>query len=291
MLKQLSILAPGLLGASAAMAAHEAALAQTIAVWARRAEVRIACAEQTWCSRAYPTPHEAVEGADLVLICTPVAHIAPLVAQIAPHLKPGAIVTDVGSTKSLICRESQHALPQGRHFIGSHPMAGSERTGMANAKADLFFGKPCFVTPLIESDAAAVETVVRFWRHLGMDILSETPEKHDEIVAHISHLPHLLASTLCSQLAATNDHWRNYAGNGLRDTTRVAAGSVDMWKAIIEQNREEILRAIGGFEEELQRLKAAIANRHILEVGTILERGKNFRDRMPGHHDDAPRLT
>lgn len=263
------------------MAARERGIAKHVAVWARRAEARIACEEQPWCSSTYATAEEAVAAADLVLICTPVAHIAPLVGQIASDLKPGAIVTDVGSTKSLICRESQALLPADKHFIGAHPMAGSEKTGLMNASAELFCNRPCFITPLEGSDPAATEKVARFWNALGMEVITETPERHDEIVAHISHLPHLLASTLCSQLAGIDDQWRNYAGNGLRDTTRIAAGSVEMWKSIIEHNREEILRSIDGFEEELQRLKSAIANRQNFEIANILDRGKQYRDRMP----------
>ena len=263
------------------MAAREQGIAKQVAVWARRPETRIVCEKQPWCSSTHATAEEAAAGADLVLICTPVANIAPLVGQIASHLKSGAIVTDVGSTKSLICRESHSVLSADKHFIGSHPMAGSEKTGLANATAALFNNRPCFITPLPDSDAAATEKVARFWSALGMEVITETPERHDEIVAHISHLPHLLASTLCSQLSNNNEQWRNYAGNGLRDTTRIAAGSVEMWKAIIEHNREEILRSIDGFEEELQRLKSAIANKQNFEIANILERGKEYRDRMP----------
>lgn len=275
-----AILAPGLLGASLAMTVRERGLARRVTVWARRAEVRQACAESAWCDAATATPEEAARDADFVVICTPVSMIADFAARVAPSCRDGAILTDVGSTKSLICRKAASAMPDNRVFVGSHPMAGSEKTGMENARADLFVGRHCFVTPLEDTPYEAAERVVRFWRDTGMDVATVNPEEHDEIVAHISHLPHVLASVLCSQLDGKPADWPHYAGNGLRDTTRVAAGSPDLWRDILEQNREEALRAIAGFEDELHRLKAALRNRHDATVKSILRRGKEFRDRL-----------
>ncbi len=275
---KLAILAPGLLGASLAMNARGRGLARRITVWARRAEVRQACEGSTWCDEALAEPEEAARDADFVVVCTPVSVIAGLTARVAPVCCEGAILTDVGSTKSLICREAAAAMPAGRTFVGSHPMAGSEKTGMQHADAGLFTGRHCFVTPLDDTATHAVDRVVRFWRDAGMDVATVSPEQHDEIVAHISHLPHVLASVLSSQLAGKPADWPHYAGNGLRDTTRVAAGSPGLWRDILEQNREEALRAIEGFEDELHRLKAALHNRQFAAVKSILRRGKEFRD-------------
>ena len=206
--------------------------------------------------------------------------IQELVAGFASALKPGALVTDVGSAKSLICRNCHSVMPEGTTFVGAHPMAGSDKSGMKHADARLFERKACFVTPLLDTPEKAVEHVVRFWKKLDMEVETVSPEKHDEIVANISHLPHILATVLCSQLAAKDSNWRNFAGDGLRDTTRIAAGNPNLWKAIIEQNREEILRAIRDFEGELQPFKAAIANNQIFEILNFLERGKAYRDRL-----------
>jgi prephenate dehydrogenase len=153
-----------------------------------------------------------VRTADLVVIAAPVDRIVPLVREIAPSLKPGAIVTDVGSVKAEICRLAAAALPAGMHFIGSHPMAGSERTGWEHSTATLFQNRTCFVTPLDGADAAAGATVAAFWRDLGSEPVSVAPDRHDEIVAHISHLPQVLASTLCAFLTSKDHAWRNYAG-------------------------------------------------------------------------------
>jgi len=216
----------------------------------------------------------------MVIVCSPVETIRHLVARIAGHVKKGAIVTDVGSTKSLVTRHCHAVMPPGTAFIGSHPMAGSEKSGMAHARGDLFRGKTCFVTPLVDSHQPSVEVILRFWRELDMEVATVSPERHDEIVAHISHLPHILAVSLCSFLSTKDLDWRNFAGEGLRDTTRVAAGSPRLWKTILEQNREEIVRVISQFENELQALKAAIANERNFEVLNHLERGKAYRDSL-----------
>lgn len=281
MFQQITILGPGLLGASLAMAVRERGLAPRISTWSRRPETRAKCLNQDWCDAVFDTPEEAVAGSDFIVICTPVETIAPLLAQIAPTLNAGALVTDVGSTKSVICREASSALSQtSATFIGSHPMAGSEQAGMEHAQADLFVNAACILTPLDDARPDAIARLSTFWEALGMNLSTASPEKHDEIVAHISHLPHLLASTLCSQLAGKDDTWRNLAGGGLRDTTRVASGDPALWKQILQQNSDEVLRAIDGFEHELQRLKAALNNKNSHEVTALLQRGKNYRDSL-----------
>jgi len=280
MVDQATILAPGLLGASLLMALKAKGLAKRGVVWARRPETRLECESRPWCDQAFANAAAAVAQADLVIICTPVEFIIPLLKEIAPHLPDGALVTDVGSTKSLICRKAR-GLSDGRwHFVGSHPMTGSEKTGLAHASPTLFPHKACFVTPLPEDSTTTVERVVHLWRQLEMEVTTISPEKHDEVVAHISHLPHLLASTLCSYLASKDENWRNYAGGGLRDSTRIASGDPAMWKSIATHNREEIIRAFDGFERELQRMRSALHNGQFFEVLNLLERGKEYRDRL-----------
>jgi len=276
----IAILAPGLLGASVARAARHFGAAKRIVLWARRPEVRLQLKGQPWCDGVADTPAEAVKGAQLVVICAPVDQIVALVKQIGPALDAGAIVTDVGSVKGEICRLSHDALAAGRHFIGSHPMAGSEKTGWEHGREDLFKGRIAFVTPLPESDPQAAEKVAAFWQALGSDPATCAPDAHDEIVAHISHLPQVLASTLCATLAKKDIRWRNYAGGGLRDTTRIAGSDPKLWKTILEQNRDEVLRALRACQEELHGMERALANRDWFEVQAILERGKAYRDQF-----------
>jgi len=277
-LDQLTILAPGLLGGSVAQAAHARGLTRRITLWARRPEVRQQLRAMPWCNQIIDTPEEAVRTASLVVLAAPVEKIVELASQIAPALPEGAIVTDVGSVKGELCRLCSAAMPVRAVFVGSHPMAGSQKTGWENSSATLFDGRTCFVTPLVTTPASAVETVTAFWRALGLDVATLTPEQHDEIVAHISHLPQALATTLCSFLAQKNPAWRDFAGGGLRDTTRIAASDATMWIEIFKQNRNEVLHALREYQHELQGFDDALANRDWNNLRARLERGKVYRD-------------
>lgn len=279
-LGQLTILAPGLLGGSVARAARTRGVAKRIVIWARRPETRLQLREQAWCDAVADSPEAAAREADLVVIASPVDRIVPLLRQIAAALKPSAVVTDVGSVKGEISRLGTAALVNGAQFVGAHPMAGSEKTGWEHGNEKLFERRTCFVTPLPETKEQAVETVARFWRELGAEVVTVGADEHDEIVAHISHLPQVLASNLCAFLARKNTTWRNHAGGGLRDTTRIAASDPHLWRTILEQNRDEVLRALRQFQDELHGFQIALANRDYLEVIARLERGKAYRDQF-----------
>ncbi|HXQ80229.1 MAG TPA: prephenate dehydrogenase/arogenate dehydrogenase family protein [Opitutaceae bacterium] len=280
MLEQLTVLAPGLIGGSVARAARARGVASRIVIWARRPETRLAMGEQAWCSATSETPEEAVEGADFVVVAAPVDRIVPLVRQVAPRLRAGAVVCDVGSVKGEISRLGHEAVHGNANFVGAHPMAGSDKTGWQHGSAELFDGRTCFVTPVDSTDPEAAAKVVGFWRDLGADVVTIDPDEHDEIVAHISHLPQLLASTLCAFLATRDSAWRNYAGGGLRDTTRIAASDPKLWRTIFEGNRDEILRALRQFQDELEGFQAALANRDFVEVVARLERGRAYRGKF-----------
>jgi cyclohexadieny/prephenate dehydrogenase len=276
-LKQLTILAPGLLGGSVARAARARDVAERIVIWSRRPETRLQLREQPWCDAVADTAADAARDASLVVLAPPVNQIVPLAQEIASHLPSGAVVTDVGSVKGEIARLGQAAVGERAQFVGAHPMAGSEKTGWENSTAELFVGRPCFITPLAQTSAAARETVAGFWRSLGAEVVTVNPDEHDEIVAHISHLPQAIASSLCSFLAQKNQTWRNFSGGGLRDTTRIAGSDPQLWRTIVEQNRDELLRALDGFAEELHGFRSALANRDYVEVVARLERGRAYR--------------
>ena len=277
MLPQLTILAPGLLGASVARAARAHHVAQRIVIWSRRAETRLALAGQPWCDAVAETPESAVAGATLVVIAAPVDQIVPLTRQIAPHLPAGAIVTDVGSVKDEITRLGSAALGPHAHFVGSHPMAGSEKTGWEHGTAELFQGRTCFVTPLANTAPAATATVLKFWRDLGATTTTVEPARHDEIVAHISHLPQILASTLCAFLALRDPAWRDFAGGGLRDTTRIAGSDPQLWRTILEQNHTEVLGALQHYQAELNRFEKALVAGDYAALTAQLQRGQDYR--------------
>ena len=280
-LSQLTILAPGLLGGSVARAARAQGVAKRIVLWARRPEARLELGKQSWCDAVADTPEDAARAASVVVIAAPVDKIIPLTRQIAPALSAGTIITDVGSVKGEIARLGHATLAAtGSHFVGAHPMAGSEKTGWEHATEDLFSHRTCFVTPLAETDVRAVETIVTFWRELGAEVVTVHPDQHDEIVAHISHLPQVIASSLCAFLATKNSAWRNYAGGGLRDTTRIASSDPDLWRSILEQNRDEVLRALRHFQDELHQFQIALANRDYLDVAARMDRAKAYRDQF-----------
>lgn len=277
MFNQMTILGPGLLGASLALAMKERGLCRRVHTWSRRRETRDRAAQMSWCDAVIDEAPQACLGSDLVVICTPVETISPLLAQIASHLRTDTLVTDVGSTKSRICHEARAIdVP----FIGSHPMAGSERTGMEHARADLFESAACMLTPLENADDAQIKRLRLLWESVGMRVVTCTPEEHDEIVAHISHLPHLIASILCSYLTTKDDAWKQLAGGGLRDTTRVAAGDPTLWQQILESNHDEVLHAIEGFEKELNSFKQALQNKDTPALTAHLNKGKQFRDSL-----------
>lgn len=278
MIPHLAILAPGLLGGSVALAAKARGAAQTISVWARRPEVRLQLTSQPWCDHVASRPEDAVKDADLVVLAAPVEKIIELAQAIAPHVKAGARITDVGSTKGALTRACDAALNQRAQFVGAHPMAGSEKTGWENGSAELFVNRVCFVTPLASTDPQATEDVTRFWSDLGSIVSTLSPDEHDEIVAHISHLPQALATTLCTFLSQRTPGWRNFAGGGLRDTTRIAGSDASMWIEIFRNNRDEVLRALRGLQNELDGFHAALANGDWTELRARLERGKAYRD-------------
>lgn len=278
-LPEIAIIAPGLLGASIGAASRKLNLSARINVWARREETRDACGALPWCDQVHSNIGDAVRHADMVWVCAPVASIPRLIQQFAPDLKLGAIVTDVGSTKAKLVKQCELAIGDRGIFVGSHPMAGSEKSGLEHAEVDLYSGKPCFVTPGEASTIEAVSAVEEYWKLLGMRTVCLSAKEHDRIVAYISHLPHLVASTLSALLFdRADDSWKDYVGAGVLDTTRVASGSVQMWKDIVADNRDEILPALSDMISSLEHLKAHVEGGHPDALEEVLSNGKHYRD-------------
>ncbi len=197
----------------------------------------------------------AVWNADLVILCMPLAQMRSRVRQMLPALKRGAIVTDLGSVKASVVRELESLVARaGAHFVGSHPMAGAEKTGVGAASADLFVNAACVVTPTGKSNPAAVRQVEQFWKSLGARTLRLAPEQHDSLVSRSSHLPHVLAATLASYILnpASPKQQAALCANGFRDTTRIASGSPEMWRDIALANRKNLRRALEGFVSDLK---------------------------------------
>ena len=279
-LPRIAIVGPGLLGGSLALALR-ARRSASVALWARRPEAveelkAIAIADYAATSLA-----RVVRDADVVVLATPIGAMPALAREMKPALKPGVLVTDVGSVKATVVTELGAIFRGVARFVGSHPMAGSEQTGMRAARADLFQGAVCIVTPDAESDPTAVAEVAAFWCALGCSVRQMTPAAHDEAVALVSHLPHLLAASLVNAVAARDASALDLCGPGFRDTTRVAAGAPAMWAEILASNRAAVLTSLDATIESLREIGNILARDPAdPAVLQFLTRAKQHRDAL-----------
>ena len=277
--KCLSILGVGLLGGSIGLAAKEGASAGEVVGYGHQAATLEEALRRGAIDRGTRDAREAVRGADLVVLCTPVGLFETLLAEISQVLKPGAIVTDVGSTKRSVVEQAERILPQGVHFVGSHPMAGSEKRGVQYASADLFQGAVCIVTPTGRTNEAALGQVESFWRKLGMHTTRLSPDEHDRRLADVSHLPHALAAALVTMLEEGS---LALAGGGFRDVTRIAAGDGGLWRDILLDNRDYLTESVRRLQQHLQDLLAKLEAGDAEAVKQWLDRAAERRRAMRG---------
>jgi prephenate dehydrogenase len=260
-----AIVGVGLLGGSLGLALRERQRARRVIAVARRLETVQRALELGAADEGCTDLRESVQAADLVVLCTPVLTMPALVERFAGSLKPGAVVTDVGSTKAVLCRELPRRLRPETPFVGGHPMAGSERTGVEAARADLFVDATYLLTPAAETPPEAVDRLERWVRELGARPVRLDPEGHDRAVAGISHLPHVVAAALVSAVAsgagADRERLRQLIAGGFKSTTRIAASSPEMWRDICLTNREALLETLSQFEAELAHFVRALQER------------------------------
>lgn len=254
----LAIVGVGLLGGSIGLAAKQRGLVRKVVGIGRSPETLQRAHELGAIDTICLDLEQGVADADLVVLCTPVRHIVTILPTVLAGVKDNAIVTDVGSTKVSIVEAAEHCLGSARgFFVGSHPMAGSEKSGVGHARADLFVGTTCFLTPTERTSHSALAAVARWWQSLDCRLALARPHRHDHLVALISHLPHLVAVALVRTVESFKEDQnlvKGIIGNGFRDTTRIACGSAQMWQDICAENTEEIRRAAAAFQEALQRL-------------------------------------
>lgn len=280
--ERLCLVGIGLIGSSIARVAQQRGdLARTVVATARRPETLARVRELGIVDVVEDDVAKAVAGCDGVILCVPVGAYAGVMAQIAPHLAPGCVLSDVGSTKGSVVRDLTPLLPPGIHLVPAHPMAGTEHSGPDAGFAELFDGRYCIVTPLPGSDAAAVEKVREFWRRCGSMIETLDPATHDRVVAIVSHLPHLIAFTICGtadDLAAeTKESVLKFAAAGFRDFTRIAASDVDMWRDVFLNNREALLEMLARFSEDAQALGRAVRYGQAEFIEDRIRRGRKIR--------------
>ena len=274
---RLAIIGPGLLGGSIALAARRAT-GFHVAVWARRTEAIAELERRALAESASTDLAAVVQDADLIVLGVPIGAMASLARQMAPLVPRGAVITDVGSVKAPVVEELSAIFAERGRFVGSHPMAGSEQTGLAAARAGLFDDAACIVTPDHRSDATAVAAVSSLWRTLGGRVLELSPAAHDEIVALVSHFPHLLAATLIHLVAEKNAAAFDFSGPGFRDTTRVAGGPPEMWAEILYSNRTAVRASVEAMIEKLREIATLLA--HDSPMIDFLNQAKMQRDRL-----------
>jgi cyclohexadieny/prephenate dehydrogenase len=260
--EKLALIGFGLIGGSIARAARAQGLAREIVTTDRSAKTRARVAELGIVDHVMEANAEAVKDADLVILCIPVGACGAVAQEIADHLKPGAIVSDVGSVKGAVVREMAPHLPAAAHFVPAHPVTGTEHSGPDSGFAELFINRWCILTPPEGTDPDAVERLRAFWAAFGARVEIMTPDHHDLVLAITSHLPHLIAYTIvgtADELAqVTSSEVIKFSAGGFRDFTRIAASDPTMWRDVFLANKDAVLEMLGTFNEDLSKLTRAI---------------------------------
>jgi prephenate dehydrogenase len=284
--KQVTIVGVGLIGGSLGLVLKKLAMADSVVGVGRRVENLKTAVELGAIDRYVADAKAGVTGADLVVLATPVDTYERHLKDWSRCLASRAIVTDVGSVKGPLVAQAEDLMPEGVRFVGAHPIAGREKTGVAAGSADLFKGARCILTPTAKTDPQALQIIREMWEAAGSIVLSMDPHLHDRVLGAVSHLPHVAAFALINTLMEIKDRTTPeldllaYAGGGLRDTTRIAASSPEMWRDIFLWNRQNLVAMIEVYEQQLRRLKQLIQAGDGSGIEKELERAKQVREKL-----------
>ena len=259
---KMTIIGVGLLGASLAKACKERGLVEEVAGYGRNRENLEKARALKIIDHCPADLAEAVKDADLIVLCTPVTTIIPLIQNMIASIRPGALITDVGSVKEPIVKEAEKLVPKGVFFVGSHPIAGGENSGLEASTANLYQGAKCIVTPTDKTNNSALEKISALWQAVGMQIINLSAEEHDFVFGAVSHLPHIvvyaLMNTLGSLRTQDNREVTAFSGAGLKDITRIASSDPVMWRDICLSNRNHSLDLIDRFQNKLDEIRSTI---------------------------------
>ena len=283
--ERVAILGVGLIGGSFGMALKARGLAARVTAYSRTPATRRLAVERGAADECPETPQACVEGADLVYLATPVASLVPCLKEVADHLAHGVIVTDAGSSKQAVVAAMESLGVPGMRFVGGHPMTGSEAMGVEHARADLFEGMTYAVTPSTGSDPAAVEAVADLAAALGSRVVRLDPAAHDEAVAAISHLPHLLATALMmvtDERAKAGEPVYDLTAGSWSSATRVAASGAGLWREIFASNRAAVLRAVADCEAALGGLRETLTAGDDEALEALLDAARRAKLAHPG---------
>ena len=280
--RKTTLIGVGLLGGSLGLALQKRDLSEEVVGYVRREASIEACRKHGVVSKATMDLPAAVEDADLIVMCTPLGQMKPLAEKFLPHLKAGAIVTDVGSVKEEAVDELESIIASAQAtFIGSHPMAGSEKTGPSAAREDLFNNAVTIVTPTTDTPDEVTEKVEAFWQAVGCRTIRLSPDLHDNLTSRCSHLPHIVAAGLANYILspAHPPEQGELCATGFKDTTRIASGSPEMWCDIVMSNRKHLLRVLSVFAEDLKEFELALERNDTDAIVEFFETAKQRRDR------------
>lgn len=259
---RIAIAGVGLLGGSLALACKDRGLARHIVGYGRNRDNLETAARRNVIDAYAADLNEAVKDADLIVLCTPVGSFKTLTRMMLPSVKPGAILTDVGSVKSSVIRDLEPLIPPSVHFVPGHPIAGSDKSGVSAADKDLFVGAKCVLTPSANADRTALGRVAALWESVGMQVIYMDPEEHDYIFGAVSHLPHVVAYALVNAVAGLTSQKHGpvteFCGNGFKDVTRIASSDPAMWRDICLANKGPLLDFIDRFQETLGQIRTSI---------------------------------
>ena len=275
--RKVTIIGVGLIGGSLAKAIKKHRLAREIVGLSQGHQTLATALKEGIIDQGYHDVSKAVANADLVVLAAPVGIITGMLSLIGPHLRRGCIVTDVGSSKAAITKAAQKNLPQHVFFVGSHPLAGSEKAGIAHASAELFDNAACIMTPTDATHRMAKERVKLLWTKVGANVKFMSPEEHDKIFGYVSHLPHMVAFAMMETIPAD---LVPYAAQGLKDATRIAASSPQMWNDICLSNKRNIINALDEVVKNLSVIRKAISTDDQKTLLNLLKNAKTKRDSL-----------
>jgi prephenate dehydrogenase len=277
MFKKVTIIGLGLIGGSLALAIKEKKLAKEVVGVSRRKSTISWAIKKKIVDSATLDLKRGVKDSDLIIIAAPVLKITEIMKLAAPFLKKGAILTDAGSTKRYIVKEAEKIIRGGVYFVGSHHIAGSEKSGVKSADKDLFKKAYCIITKTKNADPKAISRLKKFWSGLEMRVITMTPQAHDKLLSGISHLPHAAGVSLINSV--DKDSLKLAAG-GFRDVTRIASGEPGLWKDIFFTNKDNLIKDIEVLKKELSKIQAALKNNDQARLLKLLGKAKVVRDSL-----------
>ncbi len=278
--KKVAIIGVGLIGASFGLALKEKGLAGEIYGFGRNEDNLKKAKARGIIDDYYTDISKVCDSADLVVLATPVGVFVEIAKEISPFLKKPSMVMDVGSVKGRLVYELESVMPEGVHYVGTHPIAGSDKSGIEHARPDLFRDARCIITPTEKTDSEILTVVINLWEFLGCVVEVMNPYKHDEVYGAVSHLPHIIAYCLVNTVGQIDSEYIKYAGQGFKDTTRIALSSPELWRDIVIYNRDNLLKLLEVFGKNIDDIKRLLEEADSEGIKELFTKAQELRRRL-----------